>query len=152
MRIARHILSWVLALFLIAMFLQTTIGLTPDEAAGSVKFWDAPGENIVFATLADCSGYPIFEPTGRLAVGIAELLAALLLILPFTRRLGGFLSFLILAGAVGFHLSPWLGREVPISLAPGNAATDGGALFMLAIAMLVASVLLIAVHPRRSEE
>ena len=145
----RHILSWALALFLIAMFLQATIHPLPDPPAGSVKFWDAPGENIVFQTLAERSRYPVFEPAGRFFVGVVELLAALLLFAPFTRRLGAVLSALILSGAVGLHLSPWLGRDVPLSLAPGEAGTDGGALFMLAVAMLVASVLVFVIHPRR---
>ena len=84
-----------------------------------------------------------------MVVAIGELLAALLLLLPFTRRLGAILSFLILAAAVAFHLMPdVLGREVPLSLAAG-AETDGGQLFALAIAMLAASMLLIVVHPGR---
>ena len=45
------------------------------------------------------------------------------------------------------HLSPWLGREVPLSLNPQETATDGGMLFMLAIVMLVCSLLLMVVHP-----
>ena len=56
------------------------------------------------------------------------------------------MSFFILAGAVGLHLSPWLGREVPTSLEAG-APSDGGALFMLAIAMMVVSLLLSIIHP-----
>ncbi len=151
MTTVRHVLSWGLALFLIAMFLQATIHPLPGPPDGMVKFWDAPGENIVFQTLAERSRYPIFEPTGRVVVGLAELLAAFLLFLPFSRRLGAFLSFVILAGAIGFHLSPWLGREVPASLAPGETATDGGALFMLAVAMLVASLLIVVVHPSRAK-
>ncbi|MEL6473910.1 MAG: hypothetical protein AAFQ21_07470 [Pseudomonadota bacterium] len=149
MSVIRHVLSWALALFLIAMFLQATIHPLPNPPEGAVKFFDPPGQNIVFQTIADRSGFALVEPTGRLVVGLGELLAALLLLLPFTRRVGGMLSFLILAGAVGIHFSPWLGREVPLSLGPGDAATDGGALFMLAVSMLVASLLVIVVHPGR---
>jgi len=149
MGVIRHVLSWALALFLIAMFLQATIHPLPNPPEGAVKFFDPPGQNTVFQTIADRSGFALVEPTGRLVVGLGELLAALLLLLPFTRRVGGMLSFLILAGAVGIHFSPWLGREVPLSLGPGDAATDGGALFMLAVSMLVASLLVIVVHPGR---
>ena len=81
---------------------------------------------------------------------MAELLAALLLFLPWTRRAGAVLSFFILAGAVAVHLMPdVLGQEVPLSLAANETATDNGQLFALAIAMLTASMLLSVLHPRR---
>ena len=147
MRALRHILSWILALFLIAMFVQSTFHPLPDPPIGSVKFFDLPGENIVFSILAEKSGYVMFEPTGRFVTGVLEMLAAFFLLLPFSRRFGGFLSCMILFGAVGLHMSSWLGREIPLSLEAGETATDGGALFALAIAMLVASILVIVVHP-----
>lgn len=104
----------------------------------------------MFATIAANTQIPLFEPTGRVVVAIAELLAAFFLLLPLTRRFGAGLSFLILGGAVAFHLMPGvLGREVPLSLAQG-AETDGGQLFALAIAMLAASMLLFVMHPRRN--
>lgn len=149
MRFFRHIASWVLALFLIAMYLQATVHPMPAPPIGSVKFFDLAGENIVFSILAEKSGYALFEPTGRFVTGVLELLAAFFLLLPFSRRFGGFLSCMILFGAVSLHMSPWLGREIPLSLDPAETATDGGALFALAIAMLVASILVIVVHPGR---
>ena len=151
MRALRHVGSWGLALFLIFMFLQATIHPLPNPPEGAVKLLDPPGQNIVFATLAANTQIALFEPTGRVVIAFAELLAALLLLLPFTRRSGAVLSFLILAGAVAFHLMPdVLGREVPLSLESGSA-TDGGQLFALAIAMLAASALLFVVHPRRKK-
>jgi len=148
MRAMRQLGSWGLALFLIFMFVQATIHPLPNPPEGAVKLFDPPGQNIVFATLAAKTQIPLFEPTGRVLVAIAELIAALLLLLPMTRRTGAGLSFLILAGAVAFHLMPnVLGREVPLSL--NGTATDGGALFALAIAMLAASALLFVVHPAR---
>lgn len=152
MRKLRQIASWGLALFLIAMYLQATIHPLPDPPIGSVKFFDLAGENIVFATLAEKSGYAMFEPTGRFVTGVLELVAAFFLLIPFTRRLGGFLSCMILFGAVALHISPWLGRDIPLSLAAGETATDGGMLFSLAIAMLVASLLVIIVHPKRKKK
>jgi len=149
MNTLRYIASWGLALFLIAMFLQATIHPLPNPPAGSVKFFDLPGENIVFSVLAEKSGHSLFEPTGRVFTGILELLTALLLLFPFTRRFGGFVSCVILIGAISLHMSPWLGRDIPLSLAAGETATDGGALFALAIAMLVASLMVIIVHPGR---
>lgn len=151
MRAMRYLGSWGLALFLIFMFIQATIHPLPNPPEGAVKLLDPPGQNIVFATLAAKTQIPLFEPTGRVAVALVELLAAFLLLLPFTRRLGAIFSFLILSAAVAFHLMPSvLGREVPLSLETG-AATDGGQLFALAIAMLAASMLLVVVHPGRDK-
>jgi uncharacterized membrane protein YphA (DoxX/SURF4 family) len=147
MQLFRHIVSWALALFLIAMFLHATLHPLPNPPEGMVKFFDPPSENIVFQTIATKSGISLYEPAGRVVVGAIELVAALFLFLPMTRRFGAFLSAGILGGAVAMHLSPWLGREVPLSLNPQETATDGGMLFMLAIVMLVCSLLLMVVHP-----
>lgn len=153
MRLVRDLAGWLLALFLIFMFVQATIHPLPNPPAGQVKLFDSAGENIVFATIASKTGYAIAEPTGRVVVAIMELLAAFLLLIPMWRRAGAVLSFLILAGAVGAHLMPnVLGREVPVSLAVGETATDGGQLFALAIAMLAASMLLVVVHPGRRRD
>ena len=127
----RHIVSWALALFLIAMFVQATIHPLPNPPEGMVKFFDPPGENIVFQTIAAKSGISLYEPAGRVVVGLLELVAALFLILPMTRRFGAFMSAGVLGGAVAMHLSPWLGREVPVSLDPQNTATDGGMLLRI---------------------
>ncbi len=148
MRGMRLLASWVLALFLIFMFLQATVHPLPNPAEGSVKLFDRPGENIVFQTMAVNTGMAWLEPTGRFLVAIAELLACFFLLIPQTRRFGAILSFLILAGAVTVHMMPdVLGREVPVSLAPGSTETDGGQLFALAVSMLAVSMLLIFVHP-----
>lgn len=148
MDFVRGLISWVLALGLVFLFLQATLHPLPEPPPGQVKLLDAPGTNIVFHTLAQRSGIALFEPAGRVVTAYLELIAALFLFFPFTRRFGAFLSLCILGGAVGLHLSPWLGREVPLSLAE-NAPTDGGELFMLAVAMLVASLLILFIHPAR---
>ena len=80
MRLFRHIVSWALALFLIAMFVQATIHPLPNPPEGMVKFFDPPGENIVFQTIAAKSGISLYEPAGRVVVGLLELVAALFLI------------------------------------------------------------------------
>lgn len=151
MRALRDIAGWALALFLIFMFVQATIHPLPNPPAGQVKLFDGPGENIVFATIAAKTQIDMVEPTGRVLVAIAELLAAVMLLIPMWRRAGAVFSFLILAGAVGVHLMPdVLGREVPLSLTDPSAGTDGGQLFALAIGMAAASLLLMVVHPGRS--
>jgi hypothetical protein len=132
---ARLMGSWVLALFLAVMFLWIAdLSLFPPTEA----------KNVVFPRLAEASGIYLWEPTGRYVVGLAQVLAAILMIVPWTRRLGAILGFLIAAGAVAAHLV-WLGMVVPVE--KGSTATDGGQLFYLAIALAVASLLLAVIHP-----
>jgi len=89
-------------------------------------------ENIVFETLASRSGISLFEPGVRIATGIAEIGTALLLLLPRTRLFGALAAVGIVGGAIVFHLSPWLGINVP---------TIGHGLFFTAIVLFVLSVL-----------
>lgn len=113
-----------------------------------------PSPNPIFALIAARSGIGLFEPYVRYATGIGEISAAALLIWPATRRLGALLAATITLGAIGFHLSPWLGIDVPNLaqlgelLAQGKSVAeidamhlpgDGGALFMTALAFLAAA-------------
>lgn len=136
MRGIRTLLSWVLALFLIVMFVYL---------ADQKLFSDPSAPQPVFETLAEKSGISLFEPTGRFVTGLVELFAALLLLLPLTRRFGAFMAFCVSAMAVGLHISPWLGIEVPQIGEVGQ--TDGGTLFNLALALTAASGILMFVHP-----
>ncbi len=79
-------------------------------------------ENVIFTTIALKSGIALFEPSVRMLVGVAELLAAGLLVLPVTRFLGALLGLGILFGAIGFHLSPWLG--IFVSMESGAEASS----------------------------
>lgn len=135
----RLMASWVLALFLAAMFL-----LIADQTL----FPATPAKNVVFPLLAHNSGISLFEPTGRLVVGVLDMLAALLVFVPFTRRFGSIVAFLICAGATGAYLM-WLTTAIPVEI--GAADTDGGMLFDLTLALLGASALLFFVHPGRAK-
>jgi len=135
MRDARMMGSWVLALFLAVMFVWIAdLSLFPASEA----------RNVVFPLLAEKSDIWLWEPTGRYVTGLAEVLAALLLVIPFTRRIGAILGFLIAGGAVAAQIV-WLGMAVPVE--QGSKTTDGGQLFYLALALAVASLLLIFIHP-----
>ncbi len=147
MRPFRHAISWLLALALVAFFVHFTLHPLPDPPAGSVKLFDPPGQHALFATLAERTGITLFEPAGRLVSACLELLAALLLLLPFSRRAGALLSGLILGTGAALHLSPWLGREVPLTA--GGSVTDGGLHFILVVVFLAASLLLLVAHPAR---
>ena len=89
-------------------------------------------ENIVFETIAERSGMAFFEPYVRMFTGVSEILAAILLLIPRTRLAGGLMGLGLLVGAIGFHLSPWLGINVP---------TIGHFLFITACIMTVLSVI-----------
>ena len=67
-------------------------------------------------------------------VGIAELVAAVLLLIPRTAALGASLALLVISGAVFTHLTA-LGIEV---------AGDGGLLFMLALVVAFGSLVVLA--------
>ncbi len=69
------------------------------------------------------------EPWGRIATGIFELIAGVLLLLPATAFFGGLLGVGLMFGAIGSHLFV-IGIE---------SQGDGGYLFMLAILVLVLS-------------
>ncbi|WP_044201555.1 DoxX family protein [Flammeovirga sp. OC4] len=80
------------------------------------KFTAHPDSVYIFSTVG-------LEPFGRIGVGIMELIAAILILIPRTSWLGALLTFAIIGGAVFMHLT-LLGIEV-------NG--DGGSLFYLAV-------------------
>jgi len=116
---------------------KTTLVLSLALAAGFVFFGVQKfgAENIVFETLADRSGISLFEPYVRILTGVAEIFTALLLFTSRTRLYGALLGTAVLLGAIGFHLSPWLGINVP---------TIGHGLFYTAVAMLILSLINLA--------
>jgi uncharacterized membrane protein YphA (DoxX/SURF4 family) len=126
-----------------------------------------PSPNPIFALIAGRSGIDLFEPLLRYATGIAELVAAAMLIAPRTRFFGAALAGFITLAAIAFHLSPWLGVQIPATdqlvplLQQGrsvaeidamNLPTDGGMLFITALAFLaMSSVLLWLERPQRTK-
>ena len=89
--------------------------------------------NPIFSIIADRSGISLFEPVIRMLTGVAELGTALLILIPRTRLLGALAGLGVLIGAIGFHLSPWLGINVP---------DIGHGLFITAVIMLVLTAVL----------
>ena len=111
-----NIIKWGIALLLSIFFIFM----------GVQKFGN---ENVIFATIAAESGIGLFEPIVRMLVGVAELIAAVLLLIPAARFFGALLGLGILFGAISFHLSPWLGIFVPME--PGGDPSP--MLFIMAI-------------------
>ncbi|MBK9539217.1 MAG: DoxX family protein [Flavobacteriales bacterium] len=86
------------------------------------KFTAAPESVYIFSTLG-------LEPSGRIGSGVAELIAALLLLWPASAWVGAALALGIMGGAILSHLTV-LGIEVQ---------GDGGQLFLLAVLVAVLS-------------
>jgi hypothetical protein len=79
------------------------------------------------------------EPWGRIASGIVELIASLLLLVPATASMGALLTMGVMAGAIAGHLLI-LGIDVK---------GDGGLLFGLALIAFVGSAIVLVL--RRSQ-
>lgn len=82
------------------------------------KFTAAPESVYIFSQLGA-------EPAGRIGSGVAELIAAALLLIPRTAWIGAAIALGIMSGAIVSHLTV-LGIEV---------MGDGGTLFVLALAV-----------------
>ncbi|WET03427.1 MULTISPECIES: DoxX family protein [Flavobacterium] len=101
-----QVILWVLRLTASVILLQTLY----------FKFTGAPESIYIFSTLG-------IEPYGRLGSGIAELIFAILILIPKTTWLGALGGIGVMTGAVFSHLFV-LGIEVK---------NDGGLLFTLAL-------------------
>ncbi|HKO76324.1 MAG TPA: DoxX family protein [Flavobacterium sp.] len=90
------------------------------------KFTGAEESVYIFSTLG-------IEPYGRIGSGIAELIAAILILIPRTTLLGALMGAGVMIGAIFLHLFV-LGIEVK---------NDGGELFVLAIITFLCCIALI---------
>ncbi|HBS28561.1 MAG TPA: DoxX family protein [Phycisphaerales bacterium] len=104
------ILTWALQLVAALIFLQTLF----------FKFTAAEESVDIFTKLGA-------EPWGRYASGVAELVAAVLLLIPGTVPIGAIIGLGVISGAIMSHLTI-LGISVK---------GDGGLLFALACAVFV---------------
>ena len=125
------LLTWIAALYIAAVLVwYERYKLTGNE--GSV--W-------LFTTLSDWLGLPGHEKPFRLAVASAEILAAILVLIPRARLFGGLLALAIMTGAIFFHLAS------PLGIDPYG---DGGALFTRACVVWLCAAFLVFVHRRQA--
>jgi len=108
--------SWACQLVAALILLQTLF----------FKFTGAAESVYIFETLGA-------EPWGRYLSGIAELVAALMLLVPGMAALGGALGAGVMVGAIGSHLTK-LGIDVQ---------GDGGLLFGMACVVFLCCVLVV---------
>ena len=118
----KTIFTWALRVVAAVILLQTLF----------FKFTGAPESVYIFSKVG-------LEPWGRIGSGVAELIAAILILFPPTTWLGAGLALAVMAGAIFSHLTI-LGIEV---------MGDGGLLFGLALAVAVCSAVLLFLQPRR---
>ena len=116
---ATNIIYWISRLAAAIILLQTLY----------FKFTGAEESVYIFSTVG-------MEPWGRIAVGILELIASVLLLVNATAWLGAGLALGLMVGAIGLHLT-LLGIEVK---------GDGGYLFFLALAVSLCSALVLWVN------
>lgn len=90
------------------------------------KFTGAPESIYIFTQLHA-------EPFGRYFAGVSELIASILLLVPMTQILGALMAIGIMFGALASHV-------LILGLVVQN---DGGLLFTLALAVLIASSLIV---------
>ena len=116
------IIAWICRVAAAVILLQTLF----------FKFTAAPESVYIFTKVG-------LEPWGRIGSGIAELIAAILILIPATTWLGAGLALAVMAGAIFSHLTV-IGIVV---------MDDGGLLFGLALAVAACSTLLLFFQRRR---
>jgi len=118
----QKIASWIVRLTAAIILLQTLF----------FKFTGAPESVYIFTKVG-------MEPWGRYGSGVAELIAAILLLSSCHCWLGALLALGVMGGAIMSHLTV-LGIVVQ---------DDGGLLFALAITVALCSLITLALHRRQ---
>ena len=128
----RKTASWVLQLAVAFLFGQSLF----------FKFTGAPETVALFEVLGA-------EPFGRYAVGLLELGAVVLLLIPRTVAVGAVVSLVAIAGAIGAHATK-LGISIDAEALgkPALEPLEGTSLFGMALAILIASVIIASLRWR----
>ena len=122
---AKTIIYWVARLVAAIIMVQTLY----------FKFTGAPESVYIFTTIG-------MEPWGRIGVGVMELIASVLILVPTTAWLGAGLALGLMVGAIGMHLTI-LGIEV---------GGDHGQLFIYALTVAICSLFVLWYNTGKIEE
>lgn len=120
------VIGWIVRLIVAAILFQTLF----------FKFTAAPESVQIFTKLG-------IEPWGRIASGIAELVAVILLLIPSTAAYGALLSLAVISGAIVSHLT-----KLGIAVTNSDGTSDGGLLFGLALVVFAGSAIVLFIHRR----
>lgn len=136
-------LPWVLILVPVFVLLQSL----------PFKFSGAPETQYIFATIGAWLGSmgltALAEPFanyGAYVVGVAELIASVLLLLTATRHWGALIGLATLTGAIFFHLFTPLGVAVKF---PGAPPEGDPTLFIMAVISWFCLLTLVVRHRHR---
>lgn len=128
----KNTVKWILCIYVAVVFVQSLF----------FKFTDAYETIHIFSVLGDWSGFEWFTEYGAYGVGVVELIAAILLLIPSVRLYGASLASGVMMGAVFFHLFTPLGILMPEFDNMGNiTGDDGGLLFYNACGVLVVALI-----------
>lgn len=106
------------------------------------KFTGSYETHHIFSTIAEWSGFDWFGDYGPWVIGVAELIASILLFTHF-RPVGALLSAAIMTGAIFFHLFTPLGIKMPEFNSEGMiTGNDGGLLFANACAIFISAIII----------
>lgn len=117
--------AWFLRILAALILLQTLF----------FKFTAAKESVYIFSTIG-------MEPWGRIGIGVLELIASILILIPVTTLYGALLGAGLMAGAIFFHLTR-LGISVQ---------NDGGQLFAYAVIVLFSSIALVIIKRNEFSE
>jgi len=139
----KRIISWILSLWIAFVFIQSLY----------FKFRASPETEYIFTTIGEWMegnflqfiAQP-FADYGGYVIGVFELLASIMLIIPtVSRPLGGLLATILMTGAIFFHIFTPLGINVQL----GDGTGDGGLLFYMACSVWVAGLIVFYLHRDR---
>ena len=122
-----RLLTWPAALYIAGILLWYE----------QYKLTGADGSVYLFTVLSDWLFIHGHEKAFRLTVGIAEIVAAVLVVWPRTRMLGAGFALVIMSGAIFFH------TVSPLGIDPYG---DGGQLFMEACEVWLLSLFILFVY------
>lgn len=111
--------AWICRLIAAVIMLQTLF----------FKFTAAPESVYIFSRLG-------MEPWGRIGIGVLELVASLLILIPYTTTYGALLGLGLMGGALFFHLTR-LGIIVQ---------DDSGQLFIYALLVFISCLILTVIY------
>jgi uncharacterized membrane protein YphA (DoxX/SURF4 family) len=114
----RTIVTWIFRLIAAGIMLQTLF----------FKFTSAPESVYIFSELG-------MEPWGRIGIGVMELIASVLILIPYTTAFGAILGLGLMSGALFFHLTR-LGIVVQ---------NDSGQLFIYALLVFISCLILVVI-------
>ncbi|GAA4648812.1 hypothetical protein GCM10023116_10850 [Kistimonas scapharcae] len=127
-------IKWILSAYIAFIFIQSLF----------FKFSDAPETQFIFGTLGEWSGFYWFGQYGAYGVGIAELIASILLFTPL-RLYGAAMASCIMIGAIFFHLFTPLGIFMPEFNEAGEIIGDDGGLLFVNACIVCASAIAVTV-------